>query len=103
MNISGAHDYADLSVILGHEEDRDHGYGADAISALLDYAFEELGLHRIGLSVFAFNPAAISTYEKLGFRTEGRLRQTVKRGEGFYDAILMSILKPEWESPFKNP
>lgn len=98
MNISEAHDSADLSVILGHPDDRDQGYGADAIATLLDYAFGEIGLHRVGLSVFEFNEPAISTYEKLGFRTEGRLRQTVKRGGDFYDAILMSVLKPEWNS-----
>lgn len=102
MNISETHDSADLSVILGHSEDRDRGYGADAISALLDYAFGELGLHRIGLSVFEFNEAAIATYEKLGFQTEGRLRQTIRRDDAFYDAILMSVLRPEWESVAKN-
>ena len=102
MNISDTHDSADLSIILGHPGDRDQGYGADAISVLLDYAFEELGLYRVGLSVFEFNQPAVSAYEKLGFRTEGRLRQTVKRDEDFYDAILMSVLKPEWKSGAKN-
>lgn len=102
MNISEAHDYADLSIILGHPEDRDQGYGADAISTLLDYAFGELGLHRVGLSVFEFNQPAVSTYEKLGFQIEGRLRKTVKRDGIFYDAILMSILRPEWESEARN-
>lgn len=102
MNISETHDSADLSIILGHSEDRDQGYGADAISTLLDYAFEERKLHRIGLSVFEFNEAAISAYEKLGFRTEGRLRQTIKRDGDFYDAVLMSVLKPEWDSGARN-
>ncbi len=98
MNISDTHDSADLSIILGHSEDRDQGYGADAISTLLDYAFNELGLHRVGLSVFEFNEPAIATYEKLGFRPEGRLRQTIKRDDAYHDAILMSVLKPEWDS-----
>lgn len=102
MNISEAHDYADLSIILGHPEDRDQGYGADAISTLLDYAFDDLGLYRVGLSVFEFNQLAVSTYEKLGFQSEGRLRKTVKRDGDFYDAILMSILKPEWTSEARN-
>lgn len=98
MQINETHGSADLSVILGHSEDRDRGYGADAISTLLDYAFGARGLHRVGLSVFDFNAAAISTYEKLGFRTEGRLRDAIKRDDAFHDAILMSMLKPEWES-----
>ena len=98
MNISEANESADLSVIVGHPEDRHHGYGAEAIGRVLRYAFETLGLNRVGLSVFEFNEEAISTYEKLGFRAEGRLRRAVRRGNAFHDAILMSVLKEEWEA-----
>ena len=96
MNISEANDSADLSIIVGHPEDRHHGYGAAAIDTILRYSFEELGLNRVGLSVFEFNEEAISTYRKLGFREEGRLRQAVKRDRTFYDALLMSVLRDEW-------
>ena len=98
MNKTGANESADLSVIVGNQDDRHQGYGTEAIDRLLRYAFEELGLNRIGLSVFEFNGDAISAYEGLGFVEEGRLRQAIKRRSGFHDAILMSILKSEWES-----
>jgi RimJ/RimL family protein N-acetyltransferase len=97
MNISDANASAELSVIVGHPEDRHHGYGAEAISTLLDYAFGELGLNRVGLSVFEFNEDAISAYRGLGFREEGRLRRALRREDAYYDAILMSVLKEEWE------
>jgi len=96
MNISRANASADLSVIVGPPEVRHHGYGAEAISALLDYGFEELGLNRVGLSVFEFNEDAISTYAGLGFREEGRIRRAVKRDGTFHDALLMSVLRDEW-------
>ena len=102
MNISAANDSAELSVIVGHPEDRHHGYGAEAITIILRYGFEELGLHRVGLSVFEFNEIAISAYEKLGFREEGRLRQALKRDEVFYDAILMSVLESEWRETSRS-
>jgi RimJ/RimL family protein N-acetyltransferase len=87
-------------VIVGHPEDRNQGYGAEAISTILDYAFGDLDLNRVGLSVFEFNEDAISTYDKLGFREEGRLRQALKRDAVFHDAILMSVLESEWrEAP----
>ncbi len=98
MNISEANASADLSVIVGRPEDRHHGYGADAIATLLDYAFGELGLNRVGLSVFEFNEDAISAYDGLGFRVEGRLRRALRRDGAFHDAILMSVLKEEWGS-----
>jgi RimJ/RimL family protein N-acetyltransferase len=64
----------------------------------LRYAFEELGLNRVGLSAFDFNEEAISAYEKLGFAIEGRYRQAIKRNSGFHDAILMSVMKGEWQA-----
>lgn len=97
-NINKGNASADLSVILGSPEVRQQGYGFEAIGLLLHHAFENMGLYRVGLSVFEFNKLAISAYEKLGFREEGRLRQAIKRYDGRYDAILMSILKPEWEN-----
>ena len=96
MNISEANASAELSVIVGHSEDRHQGYGAEAIATLLDYAFGDLGLNRVGLSVFEFNEDAISAYDGLGFREEGRLRRALRRDGAFHDAILMSVLKEEW-------
>ena len=98
MNKSEANESADLSVIVGHQDDRHRGYGTEAIDRLLRYAFEELGLNRVGLSVFEFNEEAISAYGKLGFVAEGRLRHAIKRRSNFHDAILMSILRAEWEA-----
>lgn len=97
MNVSEANSSADLSIIVGSAEDRDQGVGTEAIRLLLGYAFEELGLNRVGLSVFDFNEPAISTYEKIGFSHEGRLREAIRRGGSFHDAILMSVLAEEWQ------
>lgn len=98
MNVSEANESAELSIIVGDPEDRRRGYGSEAIELLLRYAFGSLGLNRIGLSAFDFNEEAISAYEKLGFVVEGRFRHAIKRRTGFHDAILMSILKPEWQA-----
>ncbi len=96
MNISEANSSADLSIIVGPPEDRGRGYGTDAIREILRYGFEERGLGRIGLSVFEFNEPAISAYKGLGFREEGRLRAALERDGKRHDAILMSVLEPEW-------
>ncbi len=95
-NISEANASADLSVIMGDEKDRARGLGTEAIRILLDYAFDERGLARVGLSVFEFNEAAIHAYEKLGFEREGRLRQALRRDGEFHDAILMVVLAKDW-------
>jgi len=98
MNISKAHASADLSIIVGNSDDRARGYGTEAIRTILKHAFEDLGLHRVGLSVFEFNEAALKTYERLGFNQEGCLRSAVKRDGTHYNAILMSILATDWNA-----
>ncbi|MGI9049207.1 MAG: GNAT family N-acetyltransferase [Rubrobacteraceae bacterium] len=101
-NISETHESADLSVIVGNPEDRDQGYGREAIRLILRHGFEDLNLNRIALSVFEFNTDAFATYNKLGFHEEGRFRQAIKRGDTYFDAILMSLTKPEWQGA-KSP
>ena len=96
MNISEANASADLSVIIGDEEERDKGLGTEAIRVVLRYSFEHLALERVNLSVFEFNEPAISSYEKIGFKKEGRISQAVRRDGAFRDAITMRILASEW-------
>lgn len=44
-----------------------HGYGSDAIRALIRYAFNVLGLRRVLLDVAENNPRARHVYDRLGF------------------------------------
>jgi RimJ/RimL family protein N-acetyltransferase len=74
----------------------DHGFGTDAMNALLDFGFGNLGLRRIALHVSPWNARAIRSYEKAGFRHEGVMRSfRLRRGEPVDDAV-MSILRDEW-------
>ncbi len=77
------------------------GYGADALRILMRYAFTELDLHRLSLSVFEYNRRAIRLYEKLGFRNEGRKRQFFQREGRRWDLVFMGMVKPEWEKLYE--
>jgi RimJ/RimL family protein N-acetyltransferase len=63
---------------------------------MLEHAFDRLGLHRVGLSVFSYNLRAIRAYEKAGFRIEGRQREAILRDGRYWDEIQMSVLVDEW-------
>jgi RimJ/RimL family protein N-acetyltransferase len=86
-----------VGIGIGKREDWGKGYGTDAMRAILRFAFAELNLHRVSLSVYAYNPRAIRSYEKAGFIVEGRLRQTVYRDGQRSDEVCMGILRQEWE------
>jgi RimJ/RimL family protein N-acetyltransferase len=75
---------------------RDRGLGTESTRLIVGYGFEHLGLHRISLEVYSFNPRARRVYERVGFVAEGVLRDALRWDEEWIDATVMSILGPEW-------
>jgi RimJ/RimL family protein N-acetyltransferase len=85
-----------MGIGLGEREDWNKGYGTDAVRLILRYAFLELNLHRVSLSVFEYNLRAQRAYEKAGFRVEGRMRGALNRENRRWDEIFMGVLRPDW-------
>ncbi len=78
---------------------RDRGLGTEATRLIVAYGLEELGLHRIELSVYAFNPRALHVYETIGFKHEGVRRDAFRFGDEWIDEISMSILATDEAVP----
>jgi len=71
---------------------RRRGVGTALVAASIDWA-RERGLHKLTLSVFPHNDAAIGLYRKLGFVEEGRRVKQVRRKNGeLWDLIEMGLL-----------
>ncbi|OZM57574.1 GNAT family N-acetyltransferase [Lottiidibacillus patelloidae] len=72
------------------------GLGTEITQLVLQYAFEELELHRVDLRVLEYNKRAIRCYEKCGFIQEGIEREGALI-EGKYETdVFMSILDREY-------
>jgi RimJ/RimL family protein N-acetyltransferase len=63
----------------------------------LRFAFHELNLHRVCLTVFSYNAPAIALYERLGFVREGVYREHIERDGQHFDMLLFGLLRREWE------
>jgi RimJ/RimL family protein N-acetyltransferase len=87
-----------VAIGIGDERYWGRGYGTDALTLLLNYGFNELSLHRIGLNVISNNVRAIALYEKLGFVREGAQREVVLRDGERYDLIYYGLLRHEWSA-----
>jgi len=85
-------------ISIGEADAWGNGFGTEATRLMLWLAFERIGLHRVGLSVFAFNERAIRSYRKAGFRVEGRVREAIVRDGARWDELSMGILAPEWRA-----
>lgn len=95
-NIHPVHRSAELQIRIGAVSERGKGYGTEAVRLLLGFAFKDLNLRRVYLHVFSSNLAAIRTYEKVGFRREGLLRQAAHIDGAYVDVVVMGILRDEY-------
>lgn len=93
-----SHRDAWVGIGIGERTFWNNGYGTDAMRVILRYGFTELNLHRVTLGVFAYNQRAIRSYEKAGFKLEGRERQRLHRDGEHADCLLMGILREEWQA-----
>ena len=81
--------------------DRDYlgkGYGRDAISVLINWAFQIQNFRRIWLETWATNERALRCYQALGFVEEGRLREHAYYNGTYFDVVLMGMLRSEWDA-----
>jgi RimJ/RimL family protein N-acetyltransferase len=94
--LDGENGSALYHITIGEKDVWGRGYGTEATRLMLDHAFQNLGLHRVALSVFEFNTRAIRSYRRCGFQLEGRAREAIWREGRWWDEISMSVLEPDW-------
>jgi aminoglycoside 6'-N-acetyltransferase len=73
---------------------RGRGLGTEAVRQVVRHLIGELGHHRITIDPAVANAAAIRSYEKVGFRRVGVMRQYERDvdGDGWHDSLLMELL-----------
>lgn len=88
---------AQFNILIGEPKAWNKGLGTEALDLLANYGFGVLNLNSIQLGVNADNKGAVRSYEKAGFVHEGARREFVYRNGRYYDSLMMSILRREWE------
>ncbi|MEU8550550.1 GNAT family protein [Streptomyces roseoverticillatus] len=89
---------AEYVVVIAPEQ-RGKGYATEATRLTLDWAFHIGALRMVWLKVLAPNTAGIAAYERAGFKTAGRLRES-----GYWlgdpaDEIIMDALRCDFSGP----
>jgi RimJ/RimL family protein N-acetyltransferase len=87
---------ASFGITIGEKDYWGNGYGTEATRLILDYGFQQLNLHRISSSAFAFNERSIRLHKKVGFKEEGRRREAIFKNGQFHDLVMFGILRGEW-------
>ena len=97
-NIDLENGRAEFGISIGEKDEWNKGYGTEALGAICDFGFGALRLERISLEVYQDNARAIRSYEKAGFRHEGRLRHAHFSEGRHCDVLVMALLRDEWQA-----
>jgi RimJ/RimL family protein N-acetyltransferase len=89
---------ARFGIALGDKSCWDRGFGTTVTRLMVRHAFDTLNMNRVWLHVYEYNQRGVHVYEKIGFKTEGRLRQETYRDGRYWDIIVMGLLRDEWAS-----
>lgn len=79
------------------------GIMSEALTAILTFAFTEMGLHRIDAVVYEWNKRSQGILRKLGFAHEGTLRQRFFFQDHFWDELHFGLLEEEWKQSLLPP
>ena len=81
----------ELGIMIGNKEYWGKGFGREVCEALILYAFDELKIRKVWLTVHANNSAAMALYKKLAFVEEGRLKAHTLSDGVYVDKLIMSL------------
>jgi [ribosomal protein S5]-alanine N-acetyltransferase len=83
---------------IGYMVDPAHckqGIATEAVSAMIRFCFQDLGLHRLQAFVHPDNGPSLKLIEKLGFRREGLLRDNLRVSDEWRDDLLYALLSTD--------
>lgn len=89
---------AQFNILIGEPSVWDQGHGTRSTELSLSYAFDTLNLESVHLGVNAENVRAMRSYERAGFVKEGVRRRFVYRNGRYYDSVMYSILRNEFDA-----
>lgn len=87
-------DYESLNALLRTTVNKEE-YGLSALLAVINYAFFELDLYRV-YGYIKESSSFLKPIERLGFKVEGVLRESVYKEGRFQNVLVLGLLKDEY-------
>jgi UDP-4-amino-4,6-dideoxy-N-acetyl-beta-L-altrosamine N-acetyltransferase len=87
---------AEFGIFIGEKNNTGKGIGKEALGLVLNYAFNDINLHRVHLKVNESNTTAIRLYTACGFKKEGVFREHFYMNGKYENVLLMGLLKKEY-------
>jgi len=84
---------AGVGVLVKEPNDREKGYGKEALSLLINYCFKHLGLHQLYCNISEDNETSIKLFTKQGFRRIGLKKDWNYINGSYNNEYLFQLIK----------
>ena len=101
VNLQGIdryHKLAELGLMIGNTDYWGKSASEEAVSLVLDFAFDTLKLNRVAGGSYSTNIGMNFTFKRLGFTREGVIRKVFLEGDKYIDGYRWGILSDEWKN-----
>lgn len=82
-----------FGLFIGEPTAWNRGFGTDAITTLVKFAFDDMNLHKLRINVFHYNERAKHILTSRGFVEEGKLGRDFYREGTYHDLVILSIFR----------
>lgn len=93
---------ATTGAMLGEPKYWGKGYGTDAKMALLEYAFDELGLHKVCSTVISYNKRSLRYSLHCGYRIEGTRKSHIFKRGRYWDLVELGVFRRQWHPVWRH-
>ena len=88
------HKRAGVGILIGETENRQKGYGSEALELLANYAFNKLDLHQLFANIAAGNVSSLEMFKKCGFVMVGIKKEWLNENGSWSDECLLQLIRP---------
>jgi len=89
--------HGEVGIVIGDKEQWGKGYGTCAIRLVIEHAFNKLNLHKLCAGVIKGNEASKRAFEKVGFETEGVLKEHFYLNGKYHDCYRLRLLRDKYK------
>ena len=101
--INWVHRRSMFGIMIGDKRFWGKGVGEEVTRLMVEYGFQRLNLHRIGLVVFEEHESAVRCYQNVGFQLEGKLREQMFQDGKYKNHLWMGLLRSEYKPAHTSP
>lgn len=86
---------AGIGIVIKSEENRNKGFGSEALELMINYAFNKLNLHQLHCNIAESNERSIKLFKSLGFEVIGLKKDWVLSHGKYNNEYSLQLIKPD--------